>query len=235
MTTDVIDRPDRGFVSQLFRGEVSLPVTYWVFFAGGIFGANVLANMASLLIDNYVQLVPIFLALLAYYVFVWFAVWRSAGNYTGSAFWKVMARIMVVISMISVIVAVLTGGEYGTRNTLLDSEVESHFQEIDAREYEELNVSINANLPKMIDDDIRFDSIRFNADNSATYTFTLVRYSPEEINVSALRDYIEPNLVNGFCGAGGLKEMGIVSSTHNYFGKNGSPILVRTVEMKDCT
>lgn len=83
-----------GFAGRLWRGEVSLAVTFWIFFAvvTGFFrmleGAPAATGGTSSLA----------LALgLAYYAFITVAVWRSSLKYRGPAIYPILAQGVVVI------------------------------------------------------------------------------------------------------------------------------------------
>lgn len=96
-------------LKRLWRGELSLFNTYWFF--GGLGG---FALYILLLIVNAIYLDPdampeiaavlyISFGLFAiiYFVVISFAIWRSAGNYKGSKEWVILARISVIIGIVS--------------------------------------------------------------------------------------------------------------------------------------
>ena len=98
------------FLKILWRGEIPLGRTYWVF--GGLFlslliipgyfidptisGSANLEPSASFVFGTMAYAI----FTLAYIVFISVAIWRSAGRYEGPAIWAVLARIMVVIGLI---------------------------------------------------------------------------------------------------------------------------------------
>ncbi len=98
------------FFNLLWRGEIPLVRTYWVF---GVLFYSLLEIPSYLIvpaISNSPDVEPsasfVFgmtayaIFVLAYTVFVSVAIWRSAGNYKGSEIWAVLARVMVVIGLI---------------------------------------------------------------------------------------------------------------------------------------
>ena len=98
------------FFNLLWRGEITLVRTYWVF---GVLFYSLLEIPSYLIvpaISNSPDVEPsasfVFgmtayaIFVLAYTVFVSVAIWRSAGNYKGSEIWAVLARVMVVIGLI---------------------------------------------------------------------------------------------------------------------------------------
>lgn len=55
---------------------------------------------------------------------------------------------------------------------------------------------MNRGCPVMVDKETRLDNTAGGPGNMFTYTFTLVNYGVEEINIQALRETIRPHLVN---------------------------------------
>jgi phosphoglycerol transferase MdoB-like AlkP superfamily enzyme len=90
-------------VKALWRGEVSLPKTYWIF---GIC-INVLLLISLSYISRNEQLFSpppwklIFWTLfgfsLVYTPFILICIWRSANKYTGTKTWSILAKIMVIV------------------------------------------------------------------------------------------------------------------------------------------
>ena len=98
------------FLKILWRGEIPLVRTYWVF--GVLFlslltipsyftvpivsGSANLEPSASTVFGGMAYAIFVF----AYTVFVSVAIWRSAGRYEGQPIWAILARVMVVIGLI---------------------------------------------------------------------------------------------------------------------------------------
>ena len=98
------------FFRTLWRGEIPLVRTYWVF---GVFFYSLLAIPGYFIVPampDSADLEPsasfVFgmtayaIFVFAYTVFISVAIWRSAGNFKGSEIWAVLARVMVVIGLI---------------------------------------------------------------------------------------------------------------------------------------
>lgn len=93
--------PGGSLIGRLWRGEVSLGETYWIW---GIlvnllirFGASDLHEAAPIL-----GLVPI-----AYGVFILVAIWRSATRYRGPHLWGMLAKAVVILNVLILVVAVV--------------------------------------------------------------------------------------------------------------------------------
>jgi len=110
----------RNYVIRHWRGELSLPVAYWVNVAlFGVAAALLAAAAQSTLLElrdpRPVAAVGLVLILAGVTVPVWqiVGVWRSAGRHKargGSGFWAGAARVLMVINGLGVVVAVLRDG-----------------------------------------------------------------------------------------------------------------------------
>ncbi len=98
------------FLNILWRGEIPLGRTYWVF---GVFFFGLLTRPGYFIIpivSGSANLEPsasiVFgrmayaIFVLAYTVFISVAIWRSAGRFEGPPIWAVLARVMAVIGLI---------------------------------------------------------------------------------------------------------------------------------------
>lgn len=98
-----------GLVTDLWRGDVPLVMTWWVF--GVVVG--ICFTIAYAFIEYQMSglsegLGPVFiigflLTYFAYVVFINVAVWRSAGKYRGPKHWAILAKVMVLVSWTAVI------------------------------------------------------------------------------------------------------------------------------------
>ncbi len=140
-----------NFFLRLFRGDVSLPRTYWIY--GGVVGAGF--GIVQIAIEaNYVDLISTeggSLGILAFYwfavgysLFIFVAIWRSAGKYEGNRSWAALARLMVILGAISVAGGFVSGL---AQRTDLDLALREEF------------LLFNNSLPSMIDDETRFDRV----------------------------------------------------------------------------
>lgn len=88
-------------ISKLWRGDYSLPITYWVFGVIGNIGLGIPMNLVSadgnpLLFYSLLTLVFI------YSIVVAVGIWRSATKYQGLSLWKYLAKFVAILSFISV-------------------------------------------------------------------------------------------------------------------------------------
>ena len=94
-------------LARLWRGEIGLARTYWLWGAlvGGGIGA-ILAFSASIgLLNGNRFLLAVDQAFsIIWTPFIAVAIWRSAGNYKGRTTWKVLARINAVFAVLFVAV-----------------------------------------------------------------------------------------------------------------------------------
>ena len=106
-----------GFFVRLFRGDVGLARTFWFFgfavpillFGGVTFGLISFAyaadpgTMEGPIIGYFYALAYISLAVgyVAYAVFMYIAIWRSARKYTGLKLWKFLAQVWVICGIVS--------------------------------------------------------------------------------------------------------------------------------------
>lgn len=166
-----------NFIARLFRGEVSLPVTYWIYGALVSTGFRIALEAIE---ANYVDLVSIeggSLGILAFYwfvmgytLFIFVAIWRSAGKYKGNQSWAALARLGVILGAISVASAFVSGLKQGSNSGLALRE--------------ELSL-INNSLPTMLDDDTRFDRVSLQGQDIHS-ELTMVKWSVAEIDLERL-------------------------------------------------
>jgi hypothetical protein len=89
-------------IIQLWRGEIALWKTFWLFCVGGglALGLPIFSAMLALTDVPDDTIASIFLAalgvLLLYVIWVFVGVWRAANNYQGDKAWAVLAKIAVV-------------------------------------------------------------------------------------------------------------------------------------------
>lgn len=104
-----INKKQSNYFIRLFKGEISLPMTYWVWFLflnfiiviSSSFYFNSMPLEPTKIQKNIVLLIIIFVIL--YSIFILIAVWRSASNHDGSKFWAIIAKIIVIINFINLI------------------------------------------------------------------------------------------------------------------------------------
>ena len=101
-------RQPSAYVVRLWRGDVPLATTYWVW--------GLAVNVAWLIVivltaatDAPMLGLIVSLLALSYAVFITVAIWRSAGRYKGKRIWAELARIAVAIGVARFVVTVLFG------------------------------------------------------------------------------------------------------------------------------
>jgi hypothetical protein len=102
-------------IGALWRGERPLLITYWIFGAciyfGIDFGMRMLVASGIGQSEEPLEVVVAVLVLLliaAYLVFISVAIMRSAANYQGNPMWAMLARVSVVLAVISFLIKVVT-------------------------------------------------------------------------------------------------------------------------------
>jgi hypothetical protein len=95
--------PTVGTLLNLWRGNVELPETYWKYgFAGGA-GIFLLVFIAEKAFESTLVAPLTLLVQWAWLVFIGVSIWRSAGKYSESKLWSVLARIVVVAAALNLL------------------------------------------------------------------------------------------------------------------------------------
>ena len=77
-----------NFVVRLYRGDVSLPITFWVFWF--LIGSVTYFVTITFDVDNSI-----------YRAFIALALWNSASKYQGLALWRILAQIIAGLEVIT--------------------------------------------------------------------------------------------------------------------------------------
>lgn len=87
---------NKSLFSRLWAGEISLPMTYWVYLTlpNLIFGIVIRGVASNMTRGSYTLSVIIYLVWL---IFMLVSVWNSSNNYQGSTVWRILAKCMVVL------------------------------------------------------------------------------------------------------------------------------------------
>jgi hypothetical protein len=103
--------PDGSYFIKLLRGNLSLSITYWIWF---VFVTILIRyfidinfeqiNPHRTKFDEIISLVVYFLTII-YSLFIFVAVQRSARNYNGSKIWSFLAKVLVTVSLFFSIVS----------------------------------------------------------------------------------------------------------------------------------
>ncbi|MCS5551495.1 MAG: hypothetical protein NZ811_08275 [Gammaproteobacteria bacterium] len=93
----------KGFFGKLANGDFGLAKTYWVYGVLVGFVVSIIINV----ITSIGGLVILMLAYTAYEIPVIMGTWRAANKYQGSKIWAILAKIAVVLGVISLAVGLL--------------------------------------------------------------------------------------------------------------------------------
>jgi hypothetical protein len=217
-----------NFVARLFNGDISLPITYWVFVV-------LIGNFAFQIVDkiiefNYVDIITtetgswsvmaFYWVAIGYTIFMLIATWRSAGKFKGNAIWGRFARFAVVLGTLVLVGNFITGFQQ-------DSDTEFALTE-------EIKM-INKSLPTMIDKDTRLDHVSIQ-DRDVYYNYTFVNWSVENLDITQFTSVMTPKLKTGQCaeeeGRALLNEGRKI--VYMYRGRGNKPVAKIVVEKSDC-
>jgi|ETNmetMinimDraft_16_1059900.scaffolds.fasta_scaffold90357_1 hypothetical protein len=217
-----------GFLKRLFRGEVSLPITYWVF---GFLIGNVGLRLAMELVElNYMKvaasqvgnwaMLGLYVFVVVYSVFMLIAIWRSAGNYQGRAIWASLARVAVILGVLSLLVGILLAYQQATDSDLaLEEEVRM----------------MNRSLPVMVDNETRLDHVS-RQDGDYYYSYTLINWLVADIDNERFVSTMTPMLKTSACEDGEVR--GHLNEGRKliylYRDKTSDPVARIVVQESDC-
>ena len=87
----------------------------------------------------------------------------------------------------------------------------------------------------MVDSETRLDST-VGINRQFRYNYTLVNYAAEELDPAAIKNGMQPKLINNFCSNDDMKFFveNKVPLTYAYFGKNGKQITIITISADQC-
>jgi hypothetical protein len=88
-------------ISKLWRGDYSLPITYWVFGVIGNVGLSIPMNLISP-DSNTLAFYSLLALVFIYSILVSVGIWRSATKYRGLSLWKYLAKFVAILSFISI-------------------------------------------------------------------------------------------------------------------------------------
>lgn len=214
-----------NFVVRLFKGDVSLPITYWIFgvLIGGIGSRLALSaieyNFSKLSLHDNGELIMslVFWGFVAYFLFIAVAIWRSASKYEGRPIWSYLAKFVVILNFVF----------FGI-NFWMSNDTEFAFKEA-LRKTDE-------NLPTMIDNETRLNSISIEG-KSILAKYTMVNWSVENVEVEQFTSFIREELKTRACEG---KEMRFLfekgyRAIHVYLDKNSDDITKITLNIDDCS
>ena len=217
-----------NFVARLFNGDISLPVTYWVFVV-------LIGNFAFQIVDkiiefNYFDIIStqtgswsvmgFYWVAIGYSIFMLIATWRSAGKFQGKAIWGSFARFTVVFGALALICNFIIGLQQRSDTDLALSE--------------EIKMA-NKSLPSMIDNYTRLDHVSIQ-DRDVYYNYTLVKLSVDNLDITRFTSVMTPKLKTAQC----ADEEGRVllnegrKVVYMYRDKASKPVAKIVVEKSDC-
>ncbi len=83
-----------GFLGKLWRGEVSLFTSFWIF-GGLVLFMFQMFELTTLVLTNSITSVGFWVGLF-YYGFISVAIWRSSIKYTGSRVYAIFAQLTIL-------------------------------------------------------------------------------------------------------------------------------------------
>ena len=97
ITTNINQHSTKSFIKKLIDGDFSLVKTYWLYGVVGSIIMNLLM-IFPIISGSMPLLVSAVLISIAYAIIVLSGIWNSAGKYTGSMLWSVLAKIIVILN-----------------------------------------------------------------------------------------------------------------------------------------
>jgi hypothetical protein len=220
-----IDEPN--YIVKLFRGDVPLPITYWIF---GVVFSLLLHIPRRVIESDYLDIIRLPLGaqlivayswlVIGYGFFIAIAIWRSAGKFEGHRFWALLARVIVVFNVIAMVNNIYTGtGDRVDKKTRMAEEIRL----------------INKSLPRMIDDDMRLDRISI-FERSMRYNYTLVNVRAVDIDIDRLLIAQVPIVKLSTCENKDMRAIleDDMDLTFAYYDKMSNPVITITVTKQDC-
>ena len=218
--------PKQNIFVRVFSGDVSLPITYWVW--GGLGNAIMVGvysaiefNYASITMKPYGNLLlnSVYWIAIAYLVFIWVAVWRSAGKYQCSG-WGTVARFMVGVGIVTFAGQFVTGLNQG-----LDEEA-SLTDEV--RLY-------NSSLPVMLDESTRMDSVSYD-NNRILFSHTMIDSAIDEYDVDLFNELMRASLLENLCVEPDSRDVLDTGTTYayTYVDMNGTFITEIDIRRENC-
>ncbi len=214
-----------NIIIRLFRGDVSLPITYWVF---GV-GTNLILRLMNFFLEKYSSPIIMYeygqLAILIYFwltilinIFVFIAIWRSASKYEQSLGWAAIAKVMVLLAVIAI--------TFNIYSIFFDEGHKSLQKEI---------AFSNKSLPMMVDDETRFDRMELK-DSNLFYYYTMIETGKADIDINYFAVMMRVNLIEYVCEDKMiLKLMGQNRKIiYHYKDKNNDFITDIVLESSDC-
>lgn len=180
-----------NYIVRLFRGDTPLVITYWVF--GVLIGNGTITIAYALVESNYMviasstlglwALLVFNLFLVVYGIFIFIAIWRSAGKYSGNSTWAASARVAVIFGAFYLIAAFVSVFQLS--------------QNSDFMLEEEIRL-INKSLPVFVNNVTRLDSAMVIG-RDVIYNYTLIDESVDTLDIDRFNTIMMPIAKTNVC------------------------------------
>ena len=231
---------NKSLISRLWDGDVSLGMTYWFY---GVLLPNLIA-IPTLAILAYLEesssvsapdMVTMYLGFsgvfMCYGVFMAVAIWRSAEKYQGRAIWAGLARLAVVLGYIYLAATLIEAyNEIASTATTYSQPPLNP-----GANFQDRIVQTNAELPKMIEQGVRWDSL--SAEGSRLIEdYTLVDANISDLDIAYFVTELRPFLVDGACAPDFLSNLPswINQSVFRYRDRSGILVAEIVVPFSEC-
>ena len=96
-----------NFFVKFWNGDLSLPMSYWL--VGVVFSVVVGFVIVAIVIAAGLHEDAMFGFLIPWYIYTTVGIWRSSDKYKGPKFWAILAKIAVILGVLSALGQLLTG------------------------------------------------------------------------------------------------------------------------------
>lgn len=219
-----------SFVVRLFRGDIPLPITYWVFFVLIGLGFRIINELIEL--NNFeimsttageLSVMGFYLFTIGYSIFILIAIWRSAVKYKGRAIWGNLARVLIIVGALMLFIfignSVIELQQSGDKTLAFNEGIKM----------------LNKSLPSKIDDETRIDHVSIQ-DRDIYYNYTLVNLLSADMDISRFTTVMTPKLKTSTCADKETRSMLNEGRKliYVYRDKMGKSIAQIAIEKLDC-
>lgn len=98
--SEAVSKNERGFIEKFMAGDFGLAKTFWLF-----------AFLPNFVLSPIVRVLPLgagmvlAVILTPYLIFAMIAIWRAAAKYEGKKIWPILAKVWIVLSIVSELAA----------------------------------------------------------------------------------------------------------------------------------
>lgn len=222
-------------LKKLWKGELSLALTFWVF---GVLVSLIFRLFFYYINQNYIWFTikfgnyPIYFLSgisLIYSLFIWVAIWRSSDKYKGSQFLVAVAKLMVILGALHTFVDYKTG----ILSRLFNQENNLRQQLKD-----EIN-NLNKGLPTKLDENTELYKITLDK-NSISYYFRLINLNTNQSSylkntLNNANKTATANIINSVCNDNDIKKL-FTQNIDLYYHYENEGIEISTIHItkNDC-